>query len=115
VQSIQPKSQRTSANGTSDVTIFTAPAVGKTGMLVRITFTNLDSAAATPILKKTIGGVTKEVMRATAVPAGASDAEWCSAQRPFLAAAGESYVGALAGGISTTQPEWVVESFEGTD
>jgi len=108
-----PKSQRTTLNGVTPVTVLSAPAAGKTRTALVLRFTNLDTAVVDPILSKNISATVTEVERRVGI---AVLGVWKDAidrdHVMILQDNNESLEMKLAGAIATVNPVCIVEFIE---
>jgi hypothetical protein len=107
--SITPGSTRTSLNGTTPVTIVAAPAASTYRIVLAVRMTNIDTAAVTVTLKKSIAATSKQVDKVTGA---AVNFVWTPVTRDklmVLAATNELLEMVMSGAAATTNPEVVVE------
>ena len=107
--SITPGSTRTSLNGTTPVTIVAAPAASTYRIVLAIRMTNIDTAAVTVTLKKSIAATSKQVDKVTGA---AVNFVWTPVTRDklmVLAATNELLEMVMSGAAATTNPEVICE------
>lgn len=107
--SITPGSTRTSLNGATPVTIVAAPAASTYRIVLAVRMTNIDTAAVTVTLKKSIAATSKQVDKVTGA---AVNFVWVPVSRDKLmnlVATDELLEMVMSGAPATTNPEVVVE------
>lgn len=112
--SVTPGSQRTSLNGATPVTVVSSPGAGVTRTVLALRMTNIDTAAVTVTLKKSIAATSKQVDKVTGA---AVNFVWLPITRDkimHLVATNELFEMVMSGAAATTNPEVVADFLDRT-